>query len=339
MDLFKKIEQKHFSPLYLLYGNEPFLINEAKEKLMANVLTPDEAAFDFSSYDLEEISVDAAIEDAQTLPLMAEKKLIVLHHPVFLTSVKAKEKITHDLKRLEEYIENPAPFTILVFAGEYEKLDERKKLVKLLKKHSDVFEAKPLDEKRLKKWVRDRAHFHGATIEERAVELLIFLAGNDLTILNEEISKLALYAAETNMIDEDAVHKLVSRSLEQNIFTLVDQVVKREIGEALRIFYDLLKRNEEPIKILAVLAGQFRLIYQAKELAARGYGQREIAGMLKVHPYRVKLAAGQARFFTSAELIRIMDMLAESDSKLKSTAMDKRVVIELFLMKLARRET
>ena len=334
MAFLKRIEEKKFSPLYLLYGTEPFLINEAKEKLMANVLTEEEMEFDFSSYDLEEASVDEAIEDAETLPFMGDKKLIMLHNPVFLTALKAKEKVTHDLKKLEAYVENPAPFTVLVFTGEYEKLDERKKLVKLLKKNAEVLEAKPLEEKSLKKWVKNRATSLDVMIEERAIDLLRQLAGNDLMILSEEISKLALYAADSKRITEDAVEKLISRSLEQNIFALVDKVVKRDIKEALRIFYDLLKQNEEPIKILAVLSGQFRLIYQVKELTARGYGQKQIAGMLKVHPYRVKLAAGQAGSFSSGDLIRIMDMLAESDLKLKSTGMDKKVVIELFLMQL-----
>ncbi|MFS0644158.1 DNA polymerase III subunit delta [Siminovitchia sp. 179-K 8D1 HS] len=334
MAFLKRIEEKKFSPLYLLYGTEPFLINEAKEKLMANVLTEEEMEFDFSSYDLEEASVDEAIEDAETLPFMGDKKLIMLHNPVFLTALKAKEKVTHDLKKLEAYVENPAPFTVLVFTGEYEKLDERKKLVKLLKKNAEVLEAKPLEEKSLKKWVKNRAASLDVMIEERAIDLLRQLAGNDLMILSEEISKLALYAADSKRITEDAVEKLISRSLEQNIFALVDKVVKRDIKEALRIFYDLLKQNEEPIKILAVLSGQFRLIYQVKELTARGYGQKQIAGMLKVHPYRVKLAAGQAGSFSSGDLIRIMDMLAESDLKLKSTGMDKKVVIELFLMQL-----
>lgn len=337
MAFLKKIEEKKFSPLYLLYGTEPFLINEVKEKLLANVLTEEETEFNFSSYDLEESSVDAAIEDAETLPFLGEKKLVILHNPVFLTSLKGKERVNHDLKRLEAYIENPAPFTVLVFTGEYEKLDERKKLVKLLKKNAEVLEAKPLDEKNLKKWVKDRAAYMNVMIAEEAIDLLLQLTGNDLMIINEEISKLSLYAADSKLITEEAVEKLISRSLEQNIFTLVDKVVKRDIKEALRIYYDLLKQNEEPIKILAVLSGQFRLIYQVKEMTTRGYGQKQIAGMLKVHPYRVKLAAGQANSFSSEELIRIMDKLADSDLKLKSTGMDKKVIIELFLMQLAKR--
>ncbi len=130
------------------------------------------------------------------------------------------------------------------------------------------------------------------------------------------------------------VEKLVSKSLEQNIFTLIEKVVQRKLDEALRIYYDLLKQNEEPIKILALLAGQFRLIYQVKELARRGYGQQQIASFLKTHPYRVKLAAGHADKFTDEELTNLMRLIAEADYQMKTGGMNKSLLIEMLLFHL-----
>src|SRR5699024_1209327 len=123
-------------------------------------------------------------------------------------------------------------------------------------------------------------------------------------------------------------------SLEQNIFTLVEKVVQRKLDQAFRIYYDLRKQNEEPIKILALITGQFRLIYQTKELQKRGYGQNQIATNLNVHPYRVKLALGQARYFSEQELEKIISILAESDYQLKTGAVQRDVAMELFLFKL-----
>jgi DNA polymerase-3 subunit delta len=122
--------------------------------------------------------------------------------------------------------------------------------------------------------------------------------------------------------------------LEQNIFVLVDNIVQRKIDAAFRIYYDLLKQNEEPIKILSILSGQFRLIYQVKELARKGYGQQQIAGYIKVHPFRVKLAAGQAKLFKDEELTEIMQMLAEADYQSKTGGMNKELIIEMFLFRL-----
>ncbi|MBS4209050.1 DNA polymerase III subunit delta [Bacillus sp. FJAT-50079] len=334
MKAWKKIEQKQFSPLYLLYGTEHYIINETKQKLMANVLTEADMDFNLSVYDLEETPIEQAIEDAETFPFTGDTKLIILQNPIFLTAEKPKEKIEHQLKRFEAYIEQPAPYSIVVLAGAYEKLDERKKLTKLLKKNAEVIEAKKLNEPELKAWVREQTVAYEVEMDDVAIELLLALGGSELMKLHTELEKLVLYAGDLKKIDAEMVEKLTSRSIEQNIFALVEKVVQRKMDEAFRIYYDLRKQNEEPIKILALLAGQFRLIYQTKELLKRGYGQQQIASSLKVHPYRVKLASGQARFFSEEELTAIMSLLADSDYQLKSGGSAREISLELFLFKL-----
>ncbi len=339
IDTWKKIKKMQFANIYLLYGNEPFLINETKQKLIEHAISPEEMDFNFSIYDLEETPVETAIEDAETFPFMGERRVVILQNPVFLTAEKTKGKVEHNVKKLEQYISSPAPYTILVIAAPYEKLDERKKITKQIKKQAEVVEAKKLNERELKTWIRERVSLNGVQMDEEAIDLLIALAGTNLMMLTKELDKISLYASETNRIDIAAVEKLTARSLEQNIFSLVDKVVHRKIDQALRIYYDLLKQNEEPIKILAVLANQFRLIYQVKELSRRGYGQQKIASFIKVHPFRVKLAAGQAKYFTDEQLSYIIDLLAQGDYEMKTGKQKKELVIELFLFKLQEQAT
>jgi DNA polymerase III subunit delta len=333
-DIWKKIKQKQIAPVYLLYGTENFFINETKELLIKQVLSEDKSDFNFSSYDLEETPIEVVLEDAETLPFLGEKRLILIHNPVFLTAEKTKEKVTHNLSRLEAYLSQPALFSVLVFIAPYEKLDERKKLTKELKRTAETFEAKRLSEPELMKWIRMRASFNHVEITDPALKRMIELVGANLFMLTSEMDKMALYTNDSKMIDEEIVEKLVAKSLEQNIFTLIDKIVNRQVAEALRIYYDLLKQNEEPLKILALIAGQFRLIYQVKELSRRGYGQQQIAGYLKTHPYRVKLAAGQARQFSDEELTKIITMLADADYQMKTGGMNKELLIEMFLLKL-----
>lgn len=333
-DLWKQINAKKFSPIFLLYGAESFLINETKQLLISNVLTDEEMDFNLSTYDLEETSIDAALEDAETFPFMGERRLIFLHNPVFLTSEKTKEKVEHNVAKLEAYIKEPSPYSIVVFIAPYEKLDERKKITKELKRNAAVLEAKKLNEAELKSWIKERAALNEVEIDNEAAEYMLTIAGTNLFLLTSEINKLALYTGKGSKIEMPIIDKLVSRSLEQNIFTLVDKIVHRKIDDALRIYYDLLKQNEEPIKILSIITGQFRLIYQVKELARRGYGQQQIAGSLKVHPFRVKLAAGQAQLFSEKELATIMKLLADADYKMKTSGMNKALLIEMFLFRL-----
>lgn len=334
VELWKEIKSNQIKPVYLLYGTESFLINETKDLLIKNVLNPEEQDFNLSIYDLEEIPVEVALEDAETFPFFGEKRIVVLKNPTFLTS--EKEKVEHNTKKLEEYLENPAPYTIIVFIAPYAKLDERKKLTKKLKKQAGILQANQLSEKELIKWINQRASFNKVTITPEATMLLLQLTSTNLMMLTQEIDKLALYVdnGDHRVIDEEIVHLLVARTMEQNIFELIDKVVQRNLPSALRIFYDLLTNNEEPIKILSLLATQFRLIYQVKHLASGGYGQGQIASNLKVHPFRVKLASGQAKRFSMEELEEILKKLAEADFAMKNGRMEKRLILELFLINL-----
>lgn len=334
MKIWDQLEKKQFASLYLLYGTESYVINETKQKIVTNVLTGEEMDFNLSVYDMEETPIEQALEDAETFPFFGEKKLVILHNPIFLTSEKSKEKVEHNLKKLETYILEPAPYTILVFAGDYEKLDERKKITKLLKKHAEVVEGKKLNEKELVVWVQQQAADRQVKMDQSAVDLLVNLVGPDLTRLHSELEKIFLYVEPEKEVHIETIEKLASRSLEQNIFDLIDKVVQRKMDQAFRIYYDLRKQNEEPIKILALIASQFRLIYQVKELVKRGYGQTQIASTLKVHPFRIKLAAGQARSFSEAELAEIIKLLSQTDLKLKTGGAGREVALELFLLQL-----
>ncbi|PLT30944.1 DNA polymerase III subunit delta [Peribacillus deserti] len=333
MDIWRSIEKKQFAPVYLLYGTEAFLINETKQMLTKHVLSEEEVDFNLSVFDLEETPIEAALEDVETLPFLGERKLVFLQNAFFLTAEKNKSKVEHDVSRLEAYLADPAPYSIVAIAAPYEKLDDRKKITKELKRKAAVLEAKKLNEQDLRIWLRERAAAAGVQIHEEAISLLIEISGTNLMLLANEMEKLSLYAEE-KLIDAQMVEMLVAKSFEQNIFTLIDKILQRKVEPALSIYYELLRQNEEPIKILAVMAGQIRMLYQVKELARQGYGQQKIASVLKVHPYRVKLAMEKAGRFSEKELMRLIYQLAEADYQIKTGQAEKRLAIELILLKM-----
>ncbi|PKG24501.1 DNA polymerase III subunit delta [Niallia nealsonii] len=333
-ELWKNVKKKKFSSIYLFYGAETFLVNETKQLLIQSAIDIDEEDFNLSSYDLEETPIEAILEDAETIPFFGERKVIVLHNPTFLTAEKTKSKVEHDIKKLEVYLQEPPPYTILVFIGSFEKLDERKKITKELKKKAEVLEAKKLTEAELKKWMRQRAAYNQVEMDEEALDTMLQLAGTNLFLLTSEVDKMALYVQDSHLITKEIVEELVAKSLEQNIFSLVDKVISRKIDEALRIYYDLIKQNEEPLKMLAIITNQFRLIYQVKGLSRTGYGQQQIASVLKVHPFRVKLAAGQAQKFSEQELLTCINLFAEADYGMKTGSMNKNMIIEMILFQI-----
>ena len=114
-------------------------------------------------------------------------------------------------------------------------------------------------------------------------------------MLAKEMDKLTLYVGMGGEITTKLVAELVPKSVEQNVF-FDRKSGEKDIAGAMQILDGLFTQQEEPIKLLALLVSQFRLLYQVKELQQRGYGQNQIASHIGVHPYRVKLAMNQTKF-------------------------------------------
>ncbi|CAG9619382.1 DNA polymerase III subunit delta [Sutcliffiella rhizosphaerae] len=332
----KKIKANHFAQVYLLLGTEVFLMKEVREAIITHALNEEEHDFNLSFYDMEEQSVDIAIEDAETLPFMGERRVVVISNPFFLTGEKNKSKVEHNMDRFLSYIQAAAPYTILVIQAPYEKLDERKKMVKQLKQEAELIVTKPLEERELKQWMKEKAEQYGAQLTDDAAEELLKVAGVNLSVLSQELSKMAMYiGASEQEISVEIVKKLAAKSMEHSVFELIEKMVQRKIDEALELFYELIRNNEEPIKLHALIANQFRLLYQVKDLSEQGYSQQKVAGLLRVHPYRVKLAAQQAGHYNREELMKMMEELAEADYLMKSGKIDKQLAMEMLLIKLA----
>ncbi|MBC1934906.1 DNA polymerase III subunit delta [Listeria grandensis] len=330
----KKIEKKQFASVYLIIGTEDYIINETKKRLVANILDAEDTDFNYANFDLDETAIEQVIEEAETIPFFGDRRLIIAANPSFVTTEKAKSKIEHRAARLEDYLNEPVDYSILVIIARVEKLDERKKLTKLLKKQATVIDAKQPNEAELKKWLQEISNTNDFQMDSVATDRLIELTGGQLTTAMNELDKLMLYKLEERIIRVSDVEGLVVRSLEQNIFLLLDKMIALDISGALSIYYDLLKQKEEPIKILALIASQFRLLTQIKLLEKQGFSQQQVAQKLKVHPFRVKIGARQAKSFSYQELTATLERLAEMDYEMKTGYGDKAQKLEWFLFSL-----
>ncbi|MBC2099195.1 DNA polymerase III subunit delta [Listeria booriae] len=330
----KKIEKKQFAPIYLIIGTEDYIINETKKRLVANILDTEDTDFNYANFDLDETAIEQVIEEAETIPFFGDRRLIVASNPSFLTTEKTKSKIEHRTARFEEYLNEPVDYSILVIIARVEKLDERKKLTKLLKKQATIVDAKRPNDAELRKWIQSAIKNNDFSMEIPAIERLMELTGGQLTTAMNELDKLMLYKLESREIIVADVESLVVRSLEQNIFLLLDKMIALDISGALSIYYDLLKQKEEPIKILALIASQFRLLTQIKLLEKQGFSQQQVAQKLKVHPFRVKIGARQAKSFSYEQLTATLERLAEMDFEMKTGYGDKAQKLEWFLFSL-----
>ncbi len=328
----QELNKGELAPLYLLYGTETYLLEDMLHRIISKGLSAEEQDFNLSKFDMAENPVEIAVEEAYTFPFMGERRVVLIKDAIFFSGQKDPKKVEHDLTKLVSYIEKPAPETVLIVLAPYEKLDDRKKIVKLMKKQATVMEARPLVEKELRQWIQSKAKEEKVVFNEGAEQELITLTAANLMQMASEIKKLALHVGENNEVLKEHVSSLVVRSLEQDIFVLVDGVVKGQAHQSLKIFKDLIKQKEPPLRILAMMVRQFRILYQVKQLSQQGYGEKMIASQLKLHPYVVKLALKQVQRFKDEELLSYLDQLAELDFRIKTGKMNDALGVELFLI-------
>ncbi len=184
-------------------------------------------------------------------------------------------------------------------------------------------------------WVKVQADQAHVEMTDEAVEQIILYTGGSLQILAGELDKCFLYVGENGRLTPGLIDDLVVRSTEQNVFILIEDIVQMNLTRAFGIFHDLLKQKEEPIKIVSLIARQFRIILQVKELLSQSYSHQQIASQLGVHPYGVKVAAAQGGRYTMDKLYTILSQIADLDYGMKTGQTDKVAGLEMFLLRLA----
>ncbi|MCZ8511140.1 DNA polymerase III subunit delta [Paenibacillus filicis] len=330
----KQIQKGQYAPIYVCYGSESYLVQQLIEQLTDRLIEPDQRAFGVMKYDLTETPIDAVIEEAETLPFMVPRKLVIASNALFLTGAKESAKVEHKVDKLAEYVKSPADFSIIILTIDAEKLDERKKIVKALKEANALIPCLMLSADELGHWVHQEAEKAGFSFAPGVAEQLILYTGTSLQALTKEIEKCARYIGRGGTLVASDLDQLVTRSIEQNIFILIESIVQLQLEQAFTMLSELLRRREEPIKIVALIARQFRIMYQVKDLMQQGYSQQQIAGQIGLHPYAVKIAAGQAGRFEAKRLAQILQQLADLDFQMKSGRIDKVLGLEMFLLRL-----
>jgi DNA polymerase III subunit delta len=335
-EAWRNIQHHPIDSVYLLYGTDAFLMHKLVSAIRERVVPIEDAEFLFSKYDYEETPIQTVLLEAETAPFLGERRMIVIDRFSAVTAQKqtVAKGVEHDLTALEQYLEHPAPYTVLVLMVHTDKLDERKKLVKRLKAQAKVCVCMPMKPEECKAWISERFQEQSISIDPDAVELFLQLVGTDLQLLEMEMEKLALYTGKNGRVTVRTVNELVVKTPEQNVFSFVDFVVRQRMEFAIESYHELLLQKESPIYLLFLIARQFRLVLQTKLQLERGYSHQQIASQLGVHPYAVKIAAEQGRIYTRSQLADVLSVLGELDYRIKSGQESDKLGVERFLLTL-----
>ena len=310
---------------YLLYGTEKFLIDKEVKNII-NKLKVDE--LNISRYDLEFNTIKEILEDANTVSLFSSNKLIIVDGAIIFNRVQSRK--IDDVELLEEYLKNSNPDVTIIFIDRNEKIDSVKKIVKLIKEKGTIKEFNAL--KNINSSVK--TIFDEYKVSNDAINLLIDRVGNDLEIIYQEVEKLKVYKIDDKTITTKDIEDVTVENINVDIFKFVDDIINKNKKSAITTYKELLKLNEEPIKIVALLASKFRLMYQSSTLAKKGYTEESISEILKVHKYPVHLSILSGYKYNPKILLKYLNELADLDIGIKTGELDKELALELFILRL-----
>ena len=308
---------------YLIYGNDYGLIKREIDKLTNGVS-------DVVKYDLSIDKIDELLDDASCMSLFGDKKVLVGENALFLTTTTTN--VNHNLDYLSNYLNDDNHENIVVLSVLTDKLDERKKIVKLLKEKSKVIYKELIDNKDLPRFVINEFNNEGYKIDYKTANYFVNYVGKNVDILLSEINKMIIFKDNDKNITTHDINEISSKAINDNVFDLSDAIMKKDFKKMYDCYNDLLTLKEEPVKIIAMLGNQFNLVYQCKLLSSKGLSEKEIAITLNVHPYRVKLAIETD--YMISELKDILIKLHNLDFEIKSGKVDKNVGFNNFLLHL-----
>ena len=309
--------------IYLLYGKENYLIDEKINEIIKenNIL----------KYNIEKITLDNNIKDiidsANTISLFLETKLIIVDDSYIFTGSNKK---CDEIDLLTNYLDNINSNTIIVFKTDNEKLDSRKKIVSKIKSIGKIIEFNNI----LNINSKVKELFKPYNIDNNLVDYFIKRVGENLSIITNDIDKIKTYKDKDLNITKEDIDNLTTKNINTDIFYLLDNILNKNNELALESLNEMIKRGEEPIKIIVMLANQFRLIYQVKELFKKGYREYDIADILDQKPYTIKKASERIRKYKEEELLKYIKDLSKLDIDIKSGLIDKNIGLELFILNI-----
>ncbi|HMS08325.1 MAG TPA: DNA polymerase III subunit delta [Pyrinomonadaceae bacterium] len=313
------IKTGSFAPVYLLHGSEAYLRDIAARTIADRAFAEGELReFNddrFSLTDPDEIV--RALAAAEQLPMMAARRVIRISD-VRVAAAANRDTLKEDaLPRLEKYLADPAPSTLLIFIAD--ELNGNRKATKLLKLHAAAVEFAQLEGRELEDWVRRQFQELGAEPADGAVRFLIATAGSELQRLSNEIKKLAAAAMPEGRVTVEMIEAVVPHSRELSNFDLTDHLIAGRKDRALKVLRKLFDDEAEPLMLLGLIASRYRSLLAAKELMERGVDRGTVAKRAKIFGPGADDVFAAARRADRQRLASAIQKMAAADLAIKTS--------------------
>lgn len=305
--------------VYFLCGEERFLINKRCDELISEL-----GINNIIKYDMEEYSFTDVLSEVYTIDLFNERKLVIVSNFSFKCLSSREEE--GFFKFLSEVNDN----VILIKCAD-EKLDERKKIVKLLRDKKCIFEFKKLMYSNLENYVFDYFKSCGYKVSLDVVKKLVKKLENNSNLVFNELDKLMMYKYDEKVINSCDIDDVVMRNYEKELFAFSNAVMNKEIGDAFNCYKKLMNMNIEISVLVDYLSKQFRTLYQIKNINGSFY---DISKKLDVNEYVIKILYNSINIYSDEEILNILCKLYDIDEGIKIYGYDKNKIFENFIISL-----
>ena len=330
-ELKSAIKAKCPERLYFFHGEEMFLLRHYLEQLKKLLTDPLTESFNYTRLNNETFDLQTFADAVEGLPMMAETTFVTVDDiDIFKLNEADREKLSEILSDIPDYCT-----VVFTYETVEWKPDKRyKKFWETIDQHGTVVEFAKQNQRDLIAWITRHFAARGKRISTDLCAYLIDITGGTMTAIAGEIAKIAAYsgADEIKRTDIDAVTEPVMDAV---IYHMTDAMSQGDFGAAMLKLQQLLKMQEEPISILGAVGGHFRRLSAARTLLDNGKNYSELSKLYRIQDYPAKKAMDAARRFRPAFLKKAMELILETDIRMKTSFDDRERLLELLVLQLA----
>ena len=311
--LINDINNRKFSPIYLIHGQENYFSDKIIKLLVSKVINEEAVDFDLKKIygkKSDENQETEVIDFIKRFPLSGDYNLVV---------VKDSKNLSNDFNNIISYLENLNSKSILVLAFN-ENIDKRKKIYKSSQKNGVVFESKKIFENQIYKWIEDQCDLMSINLHPNSIKIISDFTGNDLSQIDNELEKLKLNSIKEQIITPDEVENIIGFSKEYNFFELTKVIGKNNLNKTLEIVSYMTKNTKKyplPLIISTIYSFFNKLfIYHSIE------NKKEASKILGINPYFIDEYHQASLIYNMKRISKIFDFLLEADKRSKGIDFD-----------------
>ena len=333
------LRNNQIAPLYFLFGDEEFLIDEALALLLHHVVDESTQSFNYDQFHGSEAQLRDVVERATAYPMMAERRVVVLRDLDRAISSRKSD----DGSGFFDYIAAPSETTTLIltattasFLGK--KRSKPKVPYDLIVDGSLAVHFRKVYDRELPSWVTQRISRRGKKITPDAVEMFVSYVGASLRTLNNEIEKLFTYVEDRPQITLEDVQAVVGASRTWNIFELQKAISEKKLELSVEIAERMLRAGEPPQLILTMLTRYFTILWRLLEIRTRFRDQKEMAREVGISSFFINEYLSALSKFGLPGIRVAFEALLDADLALKSTRISHSILMQMLLVSIIQGE-